>query len=57
MSEDARAHHVEPALSGIHLYPVKSCAGLSVISAEVGPQGLVGDRRWMFVEAEGAAIT
>ena len=38
-------------LSALHLYPVKSCRGLSVTSAEVDEHGLVGDRRFMVVHA------
>ena len=38
-------------LSALHLYPVKSCRGLSVTTAEVDDHGLVGDRRFMVVGA------
>jgi uncharacterized protein len=34
-------------LSQIHMYPVKSCAGIALQSAEVQPRGLAFDRRWM----------
>jgi len=44
-------------LTAIHRYPVKSCRGESVRSAVVEPWGLAGDRRWMLVDAGGAAIT
>lgn len=36
-------------LSQIHIYPVKSCAGISLQIAEVQPRGLQFDRRWMLV--------
>jgi uncharacterized protein len=39
-------------VSALHLYPVKSCRGLSVTSAELDDYGLVGDRRFMVVSAE-----
>jgi len=39
-------------LSALHIYPVKSCRGLSVTAAEVDDHGLVGDRRFMVVSAE-----
>jgi uncharacterized protein YcbX len=43
------------AVASLHLYPVKSCAGLTLQSAVLGPAGLesdgVGDREWMVVTA------
>lgn len=44
-------------LSAIATYPVKSCRGDSVDSAVVEPWGLAGDRRWMLVDPDGAAVT
>ncbi len=45
-------------LSALHLYPVKSCRGLSVASAELDEHGIVGDRRFMVVaEADGKFLT
>ncbi len=45
-------------VSALHLYPVKSCRGLSVPSAELDDHGFVGDRRFMVVtEAEGMFLT
>jgi uncharacterized protein YcbX len=45
-------------VSALHLYPVKSCRGLSVPSAELDDYGFVGDRRFMVVtEAEGMFLT
>lgn len=44
--------------SALHLYPVKSCRGLAVPSAEVDDHGFVGDRRFMVVtEDEGMFLT
>lgn len=37
----------------MHLYPVKSCRGISVTRATVGPYGLVGDREWQVVNDAG----
>jgi uncharacterized protein YcbX len=34
-------------LKELFIYPVKSCAGILVKSAEVGKYGLINDRRWM----------
>lgn len=39
-------------VSALHIYPVKSCRGLSVTAAELDDHGLVGDRRFMVVSAE-----
>ena len=45
-------------LSALHIYPVKSCRGLSVKSAPVDDHGLVGDRRFMVVgETDGLFLT
>lgn len=45
-------------VSALHLYPVKSCRGLSVSSAELDDHGFVGDRRFMVVtEDDGMFIT
>ena len=45
-------------LAALHIYPVKSCRGLSVASAEVDAHGLVGDRRFMVVHtADGLFLT
>ena len=41
------------ALSGLYVYPIKSCAGISTTSAEVGATGLLHDRRWMLVDGAG----
>ena len=44
-------------LSGLYLYPVKSCAPLPVESADIEPRGLRHDRRWMVVDADGRFLT
>ena len=38
-------------VSSLHLYPVKSCRGFAVSSAELDDHGFVGDRRFMVVAA------
>lgn len=38
-------------VSGLFLYPVKSCRGLAVTSAELDDHGIIGDRRFMIVTA------
>jgi uncharacterized protein YcbX len=44
-------------LAEIRRYPVKSCRGQPLETAQVEPWGLRGDRRWMLVDAEGVAVT
>ena len=44
-------------LTALYLYPVKSCRGLAVASAAVDAHGLVGDRRFLVVDAEGRFLT
>lgn len=44
-------------LAAICTYPVKSCAGNDLHSALVEPRGLMHDRRWMLVDAEGRFLT
>lgn len=44
-------------LAALHLYPVKSCRGLHVTSAELDDLGLVGDRRFLVVDDSGQFIT
>ncbi|MEU1806939.1 MOSC N-terminal beta barrel domain-containing protein [Streptomyces sp. NPDC019937] len=48
---------VNPELSALHVYPVKSLAGLAPGAAVVEPWGLAGDRRWMVVEPNGRYVT
>ena len=44
------------AVSGIRIYPVKSCRGIDLTEVDVGPTGLAGDRRWQVVSG-GAPVT
>lgn len=44
-------------LSGLYLYPMKSCAPLAVDSARIEPRGLAHDRRWLVVDADGRFLT
>jgi uncharacterized protein YcbX len=45
-------------VSALHLYPVKSCRGFSVASADADEFGFIGDRRFMVVhEADGLFLT
>lgn len=45
-------------VSALYLYPVKSCRGIAVTSAEADEFGFIGDRRFMVVqEADGLFLT
>jgi uncharacterized protein YcbX len=44
-------------LQSLHIYPIKSCAGLSIPTADVAALGLAGDRRWMLVDEAGKFVT
>ncbi|MHB0775835.1 MOSC domain-containing protein [Halomonas sp. WWR20] len=46
-----------PSLSAIHLYPIKSTAGLAVDAGQVREEGLVGDRRYMLAKPDGTFVT
>ncbi|MCK6694557.1 MAG: MOSC domain-containing protein, partial [Thermoanaerobaculia bacterium] len=45
------------SLSSLHIYPVKSLAGISLDVAEVQSRGLQYDRRWMLVDEQGVFVT
>jgi len=44
-------------VSRIFVYPIKSCAGIEVASADLTVRGLAGDRRYMLVDAAGRFLT
>ena len=46
-----------PAVAALHRYPVKSLQGESVDRAEVGPQGLAGDRVLAFLGETGEVLS
>ncbi len=46
-----------PRVSGLHIYPVKSCGGVSLPEVALDARGPVGDRRLMVVDADGLFIT
>jgi len=41
----------------LHIYPVKSCRGIDLETAEVGPTGFRHDRQWMIVDADGTFLS
>jgi uncharacterized protein YcbX len=47
----------EVSIAQLWVYPVKSCAGISVLSSALTETGLEWDRAWMVVDAKGQAIT
>lgn len=44
-------------LTGLWIYPVKSCRGLRLNEAVLTPHGLVHDREWMVVQPDGRFVT
>lgn len=48
---------MQPTLSHINVFPIKSCAPLTPDHAVVEKRGLRGDRRWMIVDDAGKFIT
>lgn len=44
-------------LVGLHLYPIKSCGGVLLQTAELAETGLDLDRAWMVVDPKGELIT
>ncbi len=48
---------MKPTLAHINVFPIKSCAPLTLDQAFVESRGLRGDRRWMVVDAEGRFVT
>lgn len=46
-----------PSVTAIRVYPIKSCGGVERRSADVTARGLVGDRRYMIVDADGLFLT
>ena len=44
-------------LSGLHTYPIKSAAGISLSQTAVTARGLLHDRRWMVCDRSGKFLT
>lgn len=44
-------------ISELWMYPIKSCAGIAVTEAHVGPRGITHDRGWMVVRPDGMFLT
>jgi uncharacterized protein len=48
---------LQARIDALWVYPVKSCAGVSLTEAELTPTGLAWDRAWMVVDEEGEFVT
>jgi len=46
-----------PAISGLYVYPIKSCAGIALNEARLSPFGLEYDRNWMVTDPSGRMLT
>lgn len=44
-------------VSGLFVYPVKSCRGIALDEAQVGARGILWDREWMVVNRDGQMLT
>jgi uncharacterized protein YcbX len=44
-------------IASLHVYPIKSCAGIEVPRAEIAETGFDLDRNWMVVDAEGVFVS
>lgn len=44
-------------VTGLFVHPVKSCGAVALDRATLGPYGLVGDREWLVVGADGVQLT
>jgi uncharacterized protein len=44
-------------ITDLRIYPIKSCRGISLKSAQLTHQGIENDRRWMFVDSENKFVT
>jgi uncharacterized protein YcbX len=44
-------------IESLHVYPVKSCAGITLQRAQLTPRGLLHDREWMVVTPQGRFVT
>lgn len=53
----SRTAPAAPVVAALAVHPVKSLRGVAVGSAQVRPEGLAGDRRWMVVDEAGETLT
>jgi uncharacterized protein len=55
--ESQQPTQVQATIDALWVYPVKSCAGVSLQQAELTPTGLAYDRSWMVVDAQGEFVS
>ena len=55
--DNPRMNDVEVTLSELHVYPVKSCAGVALRESLLIETGLEFDRAWMVVDSEGEFVS
>ena len=48
---------ISAIISGLYVYPIKSCAGVAVQDAILTETGLEFDRAWMVVDGQGEFLT
>jgi uncharacterized protein YcbX len=48
---------LQATITGLHVYPVKSCKGISLAEAKLTVRGLAHDREWLVVDLEGMFLT
>lgn len=41
-----------PQVSGLYVYPIKSCAGIALHEAQMTPEGLLHDREWVIIDSK-----
>lgn len=44
-------------VSSLHYYPIKSCQGIDIQSADIGERGITDDRGWLVVDAKNKFVT
>lgn len=57
MSADQSTADVQATIAQLWVYPVKSCAGISLTEVELTDTGLLYDRAWMVVDTNGEFVT
>lgn len=45
------------SISGLYIYPIKSCRGIALQRSGIGMAGLHNDRRWMVVDGNGVFLS
>lgn len=55
--DDGDARDVDVSVHSLHIYPIKSCAGIGLDSALLIETGLDLDRAWMVVDEQGEFVT